>query len=134
MELMEYKGYTATVEVDLDAGILYGYVLGLQGGIDFQAENIADVRREFEASVEDYLAWCREEEREPEQPFIGKIVLRIEPKSHKEAALQAAREGVRLEDWLHSAVQEHLATPSSVPIVPKRVVRSAKAKRLLVVA
>ncbi len=35
---MEYKGYTATVEVDLDAGILYGYVLGLTGGIDFQTE------------------------------------------------------------------------------------------------
>jgi len=134
MELMEYKGYTATVEVNLDAGILYGYVLGLQGGIDFQAENIADVRREFEASVEDYLAWCREEEREPEQPFVGKIALRIEPKLHREAALQAAREGVRLEDWLQSAVREQLAPPSSTPTDFKRAIRSAKAKRPLLVA
>lgn len=132
MELMEYKGYTATVEVDLDAGILYGYVLGLTGGIDFQTENIADVRREFEASVEDYLAWCNDENREPEKPFGGKITLRIEPKLHCEAALQAAREGLRLEDWLQDAVKDHLAAPTQALV--KRVARAAKSKRTLAVA
>ena len=132
MELMEYKGYTATVEVDLDAGILYGYVLGLTGGIDFQTENIAELRREFETSVDDYLNWCREEEREPEKPFGGKIALRIEPKLHQEAALQAAREGVRLEDWLQNAVKEHLTAPS--PIGAKRVARAVKSKRSLALA
>ena len=132
MDLMEYKGYTATVEVDLDAGLLYGYVLGLQGGIDFQAASIADVRREFEASVEDYLAWCREDGREPEKPFAGKITLRVEPTLHREVALRAAREGMRLEDWLQAGIRERLTHSSLTP--PKSLARPTRVKRRLVTA
>lgn len=91
MELLQYKGYTASVEVDLEANILYGRVLNLRDVIDFQAERVADLQREFEASVDEYLAWCAEDGRAPDKPFSGKFLVRLDPALHREAALGAVR-------------------------------------------
>lgn len=122
MELLHYKGYVASVEVDLEAGILYGRVLYLRDGIDFQAERVADLQREFEASVEDYLAWCQEDGREADKPFSGKFVVRLDPVLHREAAIASTREGVSLNEWVKMAVAEKLASrkeaPRSKPLKP----------------
>jgi len=118
MELLQYKGYTASVEVDLEANIIYGRVLNLRDGIDFQAERVADLQREFEASVDEYLAWCAEDGREPDKPFSGKFLVRLDPALHREAALGAVRASLSLNEWMKAAVQEKLkggAKPMTVP-------------------
>ena len=53
---MEYKGYTARVEFDQDARVLFGEVEGLRDVVTFEATDVKDLEREFHASVDDYLA------------------------------------------------------------------------------
>lgn len=108
MSTMEYKGYTASVEYDDEAGILYGRVLHLRDGIDFQADNVADLRKEFHASVDDYLEWCAELGEEPEKPFSGKFVVRIDPTLHRDAAIAAVRDGVSLNEWVKKSLETSL--------------------------
>jgi predicted HicB family RNase H-like nuclease len=93
---MEYKGYSARVEFDSEAGLLFGEVEGLRDVVTFEATNVADLDAAFHESVDDYLAMCKERGEEPEKPYSGKFLLRVDPKLHREVAIAAARAGKSL--------------------------------------
>lgn len=63
---LEYKGYRGHVTLDLDAGVLFGEVVGLRDVITFEATSIAAVRAAFRESVDDYLAMCAQRGEKPE--------------------------------------------------------------------
>jgi predicted HicB family RNase H-like nuclease len=67
---MNYKGYTAHVEVDEVDGALYGRVEGIRDLVTFVANNLGDLEREFRISVDEYLAFCAEDGVEPERPRV----------------------------------------------------------------
>jgi len=51
---MKYKGYTAQIEIDEAAGILFGTVLDIKDVITFKGNTIAELEQEFHNSVNDY--------------------------------------------------------------------------------
>lgn len=66
--MMSYKGYTATVEFDDEAGILHGEVADITDVVTFQAASMDELRQEFRISVDNYLDYCAEHGREPDDP------------------------------------------------------------------
>jgi predicted RNase H-like HicB family nuclease len=58
--MMTYKGYSANIEVDLDAEILFGRVLDINDVVTFKAQTIEEARQEFQTSIDDYLEFCQE--------------------------------------------------------------------------
>lgn len=70
---MEYKGYVATVEFDDSTDMLHGRVVnaGPYPIATFEASETRQLRREFERSVDEYLAWCKEDGAEPRRPYSG---------------------------------------------------------------
>jgi predicted HicB family RNase H-like nuclease len=108
---MEYKGYTARVEFDEHAGVLFGEVEGLRDVITFEATNVDDLISAFHDSVDDYLAMCAERGEDPERPYSGKFLVRVDPRLHREVSMAAARTGKSLNqfttdllrDWLDRA-------------------------------
>src|SRR5882762_6364800 len=105
---MEYKGYTARVEFDQDARILFGEVEGLRDVVTFEASDVKDLEREFHASVDDYLAMCAERGEEPEKPYSGKFVVRVDPLLHREVAMAASRSGKSLNAFTSEALKRWL--------------------------
>lgn len=93
---MEYKGYTARVVFDEDAGVLFGEVEGLRDVVTFEATNSKDLKTAFRESVDDYLSMCAERGEEPEKPYSGKFLLRVDARLHREIAMAAARSGKSL--------------------------------------
>ena len=67
--MMTYKGYTANIEVDLEASILFGRVLDINDVVTFKAQTLEEARREFQNSIDDYLEFCQELGQEPDAPF-----------------------------------------------------------------
>ena len=70
--MMEYKGYIAAYEYD-DIGKVYsGSVVNTAPCpiATFHADQADDLFREFQISVDEYLAWCAEDGVEPAQPQI----------------------------------------------------------------
>jgi len=98
--MMEYKRYQATVEFDDQAGVFHGQVINTRDVITFQGKSVASLRSEFKASVEDYLAFCAARGEEPEKPFSGRFVLRMEPEQHRRIARASALAGVSLNAWV----------------------------------
>jgi predicted HicB family RNase H-like nuclease len=103
--MMQYKGYTGVFEVDVEAEILYGRVIGLRDMITFQGTTVAETRQAFEESVDDYLNWCAERGKPPEKSYSGKILVRLKPETHR--ALARIAEVQRKS--LNSIVEEVLA-------------------------
>jgi predicted HicB family RNase H-like nuclease len=104
MTTVEYKGYLGNMEVDAEAGIIFGRVLGLRDVITFQGETVREAVESFHNSVDEYLAFCAERGREPERPFSGRILFRTSPERHRRMSLAAAREGMSLNAWLDALV------------------------------
>jgi predicted HicB family RNase H-like nuclease len=102
---MEYKGYKARVEFDDEANLFHGQVLGIRDVVTFQGTSVAELCKEFEASVADYLEWCAERGEEPDKPFSGKFVVRLAPKLHKAIAIAAELEGKSLNAWVGEALE-----------------------------
>jgi predicted HicB family RNase H-like nuclease len=97
--MMEYKGYTAKIEFDNDAGLFHGRVINLRDVITFQGRSVDELREEFRNSVEDYLEFCEKRGEQPEKPFSGKFVVRIDPQLHRAVAVAAAKEECSLNTW-----------------------------------
>ena len=102
---MEYKGYAARVEFDPEAGVLHGEVEGLRDVITFEATDVRGLETEFHASVDDYLDQCQAEGTEPERPYSGKFLLRVDPRLHREVAIAAARVGRSLNAFATELLQ-----------------------------
>lgn len=68
--MMEYKGYAAEIEFDESVGRLHGRVVnsGSYPIATFEATNADGLRREFQRSIDEYLASCREDGVEPRSP------------------------------------------------------------------
>lgn len=128
---MEYKGFSARVEFDADAGVLYGEVEGLRDVITFEATNVRELDKAFRESVEDYLDMCAERGEEPEKAYSGKFLVRVDPNVHREIAMAAARAGKSLNAFAGETFKRWIdaysaPTPKDVT-PPSRVVREAKA-------
>src|SRR5258706_15436812 len=93
---MTYKGYEALVQYDEDAEIFHGEVMNLRDVITFQGSSVSELKQAFADSVEDYLAFCKEREEEPEKPYSGQFVVRVEPPLHKAVAGAATWAGIKL--------------------------------------
>lgn len=106
--MMEYKGYIGKVEVDDEAGILYGEVINIRDVITFEGQSVDDVQTAFHESVDDYLAFCAERGENPEKPFSGKFVVRLPAELHRKAYIQAKLADKSLNGWVTEVLQTAL--------------------------
>src|SRR4030067_390141 len=85
--MMEYQGYLAKVEFDEDAEVFHGEVINLRDVITFEGKSVSELRRAMRESVTDYLAFCHERNEDPDKPFSGRLLVRIDPALHTELLL-----------------------------------------------
>ncbi|MDE0692113.1 MAG: type II toxin-antitoxin system HicB family antitoxin [Gammaproteobacteria bacterium] len=107
--VMTYKGFSACVDYDDEDGILVGKVAGIQDGVGFHAESIAGLGAAFHEAVDDYVETCAKIGKDPDRPYSGQIVLRINPDVHREAAIAAELAGQDLSEWTEEALRRSAA-------------------------
>ncbi len=99
-----YKGYAGRAKYDFDADLFHGQVIGTRDVITFQAKSVPELRKAFEESVDDYLAFCEERGESPERPYSGRFITRIDPSLHRQISVLAEASGKSLnslvEEWL----------------------------------
>jgi predicted HicB family RNase H-like nuclease len=103
--MMEYKGYIGKVEIDEEAGILYGEVINVRDVITFEGESVDEVQKAFRESVDDYLDFCAQRNESPEKPFSGKFVIRLPAELHRKAYIQAKLADKSLNGWVTEVLQ-----------------------------
>lgn len=107
--MLEYKGYHTIVRYNAETGILRGIIEGINDFVDFQTDNLSEVKNEFHRAVDDYLEFCAEVGKEPEKEYRGTFNVRIKPELHKKLALRALENGESLNSVVERAISLYLS-------------------------
>ena len=97
--VMSYKGYSARVEYDDEDGVLFGRIAGIRDGVGFHADSVEELRTAFRDAVDDYIDTCAKVGKEPQKPYSGKMMFRVDPEVHRKASLAAELSGKSLNQW-----------------------------------
>ena len=98
--MMDIEGYRAVIHFDPDIEMFRGEFIGLNGGADFYAQDIARLRSEGAASLRVFLDMCEEDGVEPRKRFSGKFNVRVPPELHEAISAAAAADGKSLNQWV----------------------------------
>ena len=107
--MMEYKGYLGIVEYDAEVKIFHGDVINTRDVITFQGTTVDEIELAFKGSIDDYIAWCKEDGVEPEKPYSGKFNVRLSPELHRQVAILAKKRRVSLNSFVEKALVDEIA-------------------------
>lgn len=106
--MLAYQGYVGHLSFDDEAEIFFGEVINTKDLITFQGRSVADLKRAFIDSIEDYLSFCAEKGESPDKPFSGKLNLGLDPETHRSAVIAASIDCVSLNSWISEAILDQL--------------------------
>ncbi len=109
MNTMNIDGYQAIISYDPEINMFRGEFTGINGGADFYATSVEDLRREGEISLKTFLEMCAEEGIEPRKHFSGRFNLRVPSALHERLAAQAAAHGKSINAWIVELLSESVA-------------------------
>lgn len=125
MDILKYKDYEGTAELDMSRRVCRGKILFIDDLVTYEAASPAELQTEFEAAVDDYIDTCATLGREPQKPLRGQFNVRVPPALHKAAALRALAENVSLNDVavraldafvnIHSVVSHNVRVTLDIP-------------------
>ena len=132
MATLTHNGYIAVLDVDLDAGELFGRTVGMRDLITFQGKTVEEARKSFRESIDFYLECCQKEGKPADRPYSGRFNVRITPQLHRSLAILAETRGLSLNDLVGKALAGmagEAATPVSAPELNWREVKAQLEKK-----
>lgn len=117
--MMEYKGYVGTVSYDPTADLFRGEIANLGEVVTFEGRSVNDLKHALAEAVEQYLAFCRERGEKPDRPFSGRMLVRMDPQTHRAIAAAAARQGKSLNAWTVEALERAAQYRRPAPAAPE---------------
>lgn len=113
MNTLQYQDYIAHISYDPDIDRFMGRVINARDSITFYGKSTAELRREFKRSVDDYLAYCREEGLEPARPYSGQFRLRLPAELHARLSALAAVNNESLNSLIVKTLADHVEGASA---------------------
>ena len=106
--IMQYKGYYGSIEIDNEDLILYGKLEFIRSLVSYEGESAKEIREAFENAVDDYLQTCVTENLIPEKPFKGSFNIRIGEELHEKATLVALDQNMKLNEFVKTAIDHEV--------------------------
>jgi predicted HicB family RNase H-like nuclease len=108
MTQLEYKGYLGTAEISEEDGVFHGKLAFLRDLVTYEASTAKGLTKAFREAVDDYIADCEAEGREPDKPFKGSFNIRTRPDLHRAYANIATARGQSLNEVVADALEKAL--------------------------
>ncbi|TCZ70506.1 type II toxin-antitoxin system HicB family antitoxin [Flaviaesturariibacter aridisoli] len=106
--LLRYKEFHAEVHFSGTDDLFHGKLIGVDEAVTFQGSSVAALKEAFGVAVENYRAACAQRNQQPGRSYKGSFNVRVPPELHRAAALEAARRGQSLNDFVKEALQRAL--------------------------
>ena len=103
-DILQYKGYYASVYFSADDDVFFGKLLGIDDLVNFEGASVKELKKAFHEAVEDYLETCEELGKEPNKTYKGSFNVRISTDLHKAAAVFASINNISLNDFVKTAI------------------------------
>ena len=102
----EYRGYIGTIEFSEEDALFFGKAMGIRSLISYEGKNANELISDFHSAVDDYLAVCEAEGREPEKAYKGSFNIRISPELHKQLVVCATSRQMSLNSFVENALRK----------------------------
>jgi len=106
---MEYKNFGSDIHYNAAAECFDGIVVGSSRDLTFSGKSIAELRRNFEATIDQHLANCNSKRVDAYQQFPGNLTLRVGTDLHRDIYLAARAEGKPVNKWIRAQLAECVA-------------------------
>ena len=107
-QTFKFKEYIGSIETDIENEILFGKILFIDDVVTYEATDLPGLKIEFEAAVDDYLATCKQLDREPQKAYKGSFNIRIGEKLHREAVKVAYKINKNLNEFCKEAISQRV--------------------------
>lgn len=114
MDILKYKEYEGTAELDMSRGVCRGKILFISDLVTYESATPTQLQQEFEAAVDDYLETCTSLARDPAKPFRGQFNVRVPSELHRAATLCSVEDDISLNDVVVKALDAFLCISSEV--------------------
>ncbi|MEK6542651.1 MAG: type II toxin-antitoxin system HicB family antitoxin [Pseudomonadota bacterium] len=105
-DMLTHNGYSAKIEFDGVDRIFFGRIAGIEDGVGFHADSVEGLIAAFHEAVDDYLTTCAKAGKNPDKPYSGKLMFRVDPIVHAQAARAAQLTGQSLNTWAAAALRD----------------------------
>ena len=78
--------------------------------ITYEGQDVNELRQDFEGAIDDYIAVCKSQGKEPRTPYSGNLNIRITPEIHSRIAMMAMQAGTTI----NAFIRETLANATRV--------------------
>ena len=107
-DLIQYKGYFGSVHYDDRDEIFYGRLEAIRDLVTYEGTDVKSLKKSFIEAVDDYLAFCAEQKKEPDKPFKGSFNVRTSVELHRFAALLANEMNTSLNTVVVKALEDYV--------------------------
>ncbi len=108
--VLEYKGYSGTVEFHADDEVFFGKLVGIRDVVTFEADSVTKLKKAFREAVDDYILTCQQTGKEIDKEFKGSFNVRIKPRIHRLAAARSAALNISLNQLVEKALEKEVLT------------------------
>lgn len=109
MNTMNYKGFIGSVAFSEEDNVFFGKIEGIDGLVNFEGDNVSELKKAFHEAVDDYLAFCEEHGIEPQKTYSGSLNVRLTPSIHSQVAMLAKKAGISINAFIKDAVEKKVA-------------------------
>jgi predicted HicB family RNase H-like nuclease len=97
--VLTYRNYIGEFDYDPEDDLFVGEVKDISDTVYFEGRSIDELKQSLARAVDHYLDFCAKLGREPDKPYSGNFVLRVDPKAHLAMAKAARLAGESLNTW-----------------------------------
>jgi len=105
---LEYKGFIGSVHYSAEDDILYGKIEGINDLISYEGSTIEEIKASFREAVQDYLEFCRENDKPVFKSYRGSFNIRISEELHRQAVQKAIMDGISLNQLVQRALEREV--------------------------
>ncbi len=103
--VMVYREYSGSINYDRDEDCFHGRIEGIEDLITFEGRSVAELKRSFRESIEDYERVCAAAGKKPEKSYRGTFNVRISAELHREIARLSLKQGLTLNQFVKKALE-----------------------------
>lgn len=109
MNTLKYKGFIGSVAFSEEDNVFFGKLEGINGLVNFEGDSVSELTEAFHEAVDDYLAYCEENNLEPHKTYSGALNVRLSSETHSKVAYLAKQTGVSINSFIRKAVEKQVA-------------------------
>ena len=106
--VINYKGFVGSIYYSPEDECFHGTIESIKDLVSFEKQSVAELKKSFRETVEDYLKLCRTTGKTPQKSYKRSFNIRISPDLHKRAVRKSISEGISLNKLVRRALEREL--------------------------